>query len=99
MGIPRKFTEASSIMLRPILFFLVVFSMYLADIEVDVSDDLESMSEQDRTIVCGFTGQLRCSAACNGRPCTSVCQATCGYIIRRTVNFTCSAVAASTCTA
>lgn len=47
--IPRKFTKSSSIMLRPILFFLVVlFSMYLADIEVDVSDDLESMSEQDR---------------------------------------------------
>merc|ERR1711997_1430696 len=80
-------------MLRLVLVCLVViFSMYLADIEVDVNEDFNSMSEQDRTIVCGFTGQLRCAAACTGKNCSSVCTATCGYIIRRTVNFTCSAV-------
>merc|ERR1711988_925073 len=64
MGIPRKFTT----MLRPILFFLVVlFSMYLADIEVDVSDDFDSMDEQDRTIVCGITGQLDVRPPATGR--------------------------------
>ena len=36
-------------MLRAILFCLVViFSMYLADIEVDVSSDIDSMDDQDR---------------------------------------------------
>jgi len=85
-------------MLRPVLVCLVViFSMYLADIEVDVNDDFDSMSDQDRTIVCGVTGQLRCAAACTSQNCSSVCVATCGFIIRRTVNFTCSAVAASSC--
>jgi len=87
-------------MLRAFLFCLVVvFSMYLADLEVEVDSDIDSMNEQDRTIVCGFTGQLRCAAACSGQSCSSVCTATCGYIVRRTVNFTCSAIAASSCTA
>merc|ERR1739845_267771 len=89
-----------STMLRLVLVCLVaIFSVYLAvaDIEVDVNDDFNSMNEQDRTIVCGLTGQFRCAAACSGQNCTSVCTATCGFIIRRTVNFTCSAVAASSC--
>ena len=36
-------------MLRAVLFCLVViFSMYLADIQVDVNEDFNSMSDLDR---------------------------------------------------
>ena len=36
-------------MLRAFLFCLVVvFSMYLADLEVEVDSDIDSMNEQDR---------------------------------------------------
>merc|ERR1711981_920961 len=71
-----------------------------ADIVVDV--DLEELAQadmsgalSDRTIVCQFFGQGRCATACAGQLCTSTCNARCG--IFRTATYTCSAIAASTC--
>ena len=47
-------------MLRTILFCLVVlFSMYLADIELDLNDDFDSMSDQDRYRLCWDTETIR----------------------------------------
>merc|ERR1711971_736584 len=68
-----------------------------ADLSVDVTQELDRMaSPEDRTIVCGFFSQLRCTSACAGQACTASCNADCG--LGRTNTYTCSAIAASTCT-
>merc|ERR1712032_1079074 len=66
---------------------------------VEISNDVLDTSEPaDRTIVCQISSQLKCGTACSGQPCTATCTGTCGFLLPRTVSFTCSAVAASTCT-
>merc|ERR1712027_179047 len=68
-----------------------------AELSVDVTPELDRMARpEDRTIVCGFFSQLRCTSACAGQPCTATCNADCG--LGRTNSYTCSAIAASTCT-
>merc|ERR1712121_269810 len=71
-----------------------------ADIVVDI--DMEDIDQadmfgapSDRTIVCQLFGQGRCATACAGQLCTSTCQARCGLF--RTASYTCSAIAATTC--
>merc|ERR1711954_226074 len=85
-----------------IFLFSAVFANVCnaADIVVDV--DLEEMNQEelngalsDRTIVCQIFGQGRCATACAGQLCTSTCQARCGLF--RTASYTCSAIAAGTC--
>merc|ERR1712168_297191 len=83
------------------LLCLVLVNMcQAADILEDV--DLEELALtdrsgalSDRTVLCQLFGQGRCVTACAGQLCTSTCQARCG--IFRTVTFTCSAIASSTC--
>merc|ERR1712055_1041835 len=71
-----------------------------ADIVVDV--DMEEINQEemngalsDRTVICSFFGQGRCATACAGQLCSTTCQARCGLF--RTASYTCSAIAASTC--
>merc|ERR1719468_1042774 len=69
-----------------------------AELSVDVTPELDRMAggPEDRTIVCGFFSQLRCTSACAGQACTATCNADCGF--GRTNTYSCSAIAASTCT-
>merc|ERR1711874_44312 len=83
-----------------VLGLVLVKMCTAADIVVDV--DMEELAEadmsgalSDRTVLCQFFGQGRCVTACAGQLCTSTCNARCG--IFRTATFTCSAIAASTC--
>merc|ERR1719180_104553 len=69
-----------------------------AELSVDVTQELDRMARpEDRTIVCGFFSQLRCTSACAGQACTANCNADCGF--GRTNTYSCAAIAASTCTA
>merc|ERR1712106_272459 len=90
------------------LFVITIFALGMfnkcraADITVNV--DMEELDEaemtgalMDRTVVCQFFGNGRCATACAGQLCTSTCQARCGLF--RTATYTCSAIAASTCSA
>merc|ERR1711897_43492 len=65
---------------------------------VDLAPELDRMAivPEERTIVCGFFSQLRCTTACSGQACTATCNADCGF--GRTNQYTCSNIAASTCT-
>merc|ERR1711976_276886 len=69
-------------------------------VKVEITNDrvLETLEPADRTIVCQISSQLKCGTARNGQACTATCTGTCGFLLPRTVSFTCSAVAASTCT-
>merc|ERR1712184_11451 len=62
-----------------------------------VAPELDRMARpEDRTIVCGFFSQLRCTSACAGQACTANCNADCGF--GRTNTYSCATIAASTCT-
>merc|ERR1712179_69971 len=68
-----------------------------AELSVDVTPELDRMARpEDRTIVCGFFSQLRCTSACAGQACTANCNADCGF--GRTNTYSCASIAASTCT-
>merc|ERR1719348_2772035 len=68
-----------------------------AELSVDVTQELDRMARpEDRTIVCGFFSQLRCTSACAGQACTANCNADCGF--GRTNTYSCASIAASTCT-
>merc|ERR1739842_286041 len=102
--------QQSKMMTKTILLFTVasillsnVFCNVLSSIHNDTDlEDLvtrvDTSKPADRTIVCQISSQLKCGTACSGQPCTATCTGTCGFLLPRTVSFTCSAVAASTCT-
>merc|ERR1712109_95767 len=80
---------------------LCILSLVLAAVSathVDLAPELDRMAlvPEERTIVCGFFSQLRCTTACSGQACTATCNANCGF--GRTNTYTCSTIAASTCT-
>merc|ERR1712156_308693 len=80
---------------------LCILSLVLAAVSathVDLAPELDRMAiaPEERTIVCGFFSQLRCTTDCSGKDCNAVCTANCGF--GRTNTYTCSAIAASTCT-
>merc|ERR1712223_196890 len=81
---------------------LCILSLVLAAVsathDVDIASELDRMAiaPEERTIICGFFSQLRCTADCSGKDCNAVCTANCGF--GRTNTYPCSAIAASTCT-
>merc|ERR1711892_942378 len=101
MGPDISFTNMKSSII--LIFALGMFNLCRgADITVDVVMEELDESEMngalmDRTVVCQFFGNGRCATACAGQLCTSTCQARCGLF--RTATYTCSAIAASTCSA
>merc|ERR1712079_18110 len=96
MGIEGTLPTLSMLFRLMCLCLVFLFCFSKADITVRAVDrDLPS--EQDRTLLCQWTGQQRCATACVGQSCSSSCTATCGYLLPRTVTFSCQTVAASTC--
>merc|ERR1712061_363105 len=80
---------------------LCILSLVLAGVSathVDLAPELDRMAivPEERTIICGFFSQLRCTTACASQACDAQCVANCGF--GRTNTYTCSAIAASTCT-
>merc|ERR1712215_288612 len=70
------------------IFCLVFVTFAAADFHVHVD-------EEDRTF-CSLSTRNACANACNGQACTETCISSCG-IFSRPFQYTCSAVAASTC--
>merc|ERR1712170_318220 len=73
-----------------VAFCLVFVACVSADFSIDVP-------EEDRTF-CQISTRLACTNACSGKGCTENCISRCG-ILSRPFTYTCSTVAATTCTA
>merc|ERR1711915_481630 len=73
-----------------VAFCLLLVAFVSADFSIDVP-------EEDRTF-CQISTRLACTNACSGQVCTENCISRCG-ILSRPFTYTCSAVAATTCTA
>merc|ERR1712018_550471 len=81
------------------LCLLAVVAVASADLfVVDVSEDVAAAGEtgpSDRTVICNFFGNSRCTAACSGQSCYDACTWDCGF--GRTGSVLCSSVASTTC--
>merc|ERR1712183_1037324 len=87
-SIVRSQVLSGHTMMKVVIFCLVLVTFAAADFHVHVD-------EEDRTF-CQLSTRNACAAACNGQACTEQCIPSCG-IFSRPFTYTCSAVAASTC--
>merc|ERR1712114_117089 len=97
MGIKKKKKHKKQKM--KVLCLLAIVAVASAELfVVDVAEDVanaEGTGPSDRTIICNFFGQSRCTTACSGQSCYDACTWDCGF--GRTGSVLCSAVASTTC--
>jgi len=81
-----------------LLACLAATAFAAADLEVKVSRSDVNRAANDRYFCC-LIAQTQCTTLCAGQSCDATCKGTCGLFNLITCGpYTCSAIAASTCT-
>merc|ERR1711902_301474 len=83
-----------------ILFAIIAISCFTSTCEaLPRVDEVDGSNVSDRFgLVWALIQKGNCVNSCNGQPCTNTCNVTYGFIIQRTVTYTCQQLAANTCT-